>query len=146
MLARQRRFFLGVGPTMFNRCPHSKTRRLSALTAAVFGILTMIAGGRILLGLGEAGYTVVRPVLIFNTAMGVLYLIAAILIVRDFDRGWMLASFIAVANLTVLAVIVVSRAAGGAVANETLAAMTLRTLVWLVIAILLGRERRPRAA
>lgn len=131
---------------MFYMCPHSLARRLSALAAAVFGVLTLVAGGRILLGFGEAGYVVVRPILLFNTAMGVLYLVAAVLIVRDIERGWLLAGFIAVANVAVLAAIVISRTTGGTVASETLAAMTLRTVVWLVIAALVGRDRKLGAA
>lgn len=131
---------------MFRMCPHSRSRRISALVAAVFGIVTLIAGGRILLGLGEAGFPVVQPVLLFNTAMGALYLLAAVLIARDIDRGRPLALLIAVANVAVLLAIVGLSAGGGEVANQTLAAMTLRSAVWIIIAAVLFRERRLERA
>lgn len=124
--------------------PHSWVRRLSALVAALFGVATLVAGGRILFGLGEAGYEVVRPVLLFNTAMGALYLAAAVLIVRDLGSARVLAAGIALVNLAVLLAIVARQAAGGTVADETLAAMTLRTVVWIAIAAALRREWRHR--
>lgn len=122
---------------MWHTCPHSHAQRLTALVAALFGLATIVAGGRILLGLGEAGYEVVRPVLLFNTGMGVLYMAAAVLILRDIGRGRLLAGAIAALNAIVLLTVVVRRATGGLVADETLAAMTLRTGVWLAITAVL---------
>ncbi|MHB1224908.1 MAG: hypothetical protein ACYC2G_12850 [Gemmatimonadaceae bacterium] len=127
-------------------CPHSRSRRISALVAAVFGIVTLITGGRILLGLGEAGFPVIQPVLLFNTVMGALYLLAAVLIARNIERGRPLALLIAVANVAVLLAIVGLRAGGGEVANQTIAAMTLRSAVWVIIATVLFRERRLERA
>lgn len=121
-------------------------QRASALVAAVFGLATVVAGARVLLG-GDAGYAVVRPVLLFNTAMGVVYLIAAWVILRDLAGGRRLAVLIAVLNAAVLAAVLVVRATGGVVANETLMAMTLRTVVWAAIAVTLGwRLSRGREA
>lgn len=132
---------------MFPKCPHSIPLRISAIVAAIFGILTLIAGGRILLGLGEAGYAVVRPVLLFNTVMGALYLLTAVFIVRSNDWARSLALFIAVTSVIVLLSIIGMRATGGTVANQTMAAMTLRSVVWATIALVLVREyrRRPSA-
>lgn len=124
---------------MPHTCPHSRVQRAAALVAALFGVATLFAGGRILLGVADAGYYVVRPVLLFNTTMGAVYLVAAVLIARDLRRGLLLARLIAIANVLVLVAIVVRRVAGGPVANETVMAMTLRTVVWTVIAVLLSR-------
>lgn len=125
--------------------PLSGTQRLTALVATIFGILTLVAGGRILLGMGEAGYTVVRPVLIFNVVMGVMYLLAAATILRDVSRGRLISGLIALASVLVLVSVLVMRATGGAVADQTLAAMALRSGVWLAITLALGRARRLAA-
>jgi hypothetical protein len=125
--------------------PHSRAQRIGAAIAAVFGAVTLFAGGRILLGLGEAGYAVVSGVLIFNTIMGLFYLVAAILIVRSVEAGRIAAGAIAIVNLAVLTVIVVRRLSGGIVANETMIAMTLRTVVWMGIFALLSRSLRQRS-
>lgn len=131
---------------MFASCPHRLSLRISAIVAAIFGILTLIAGGRILLGLGKAGYAVVQPVLLFNTIMGALYLLTAVFIVRSSDWARPLALFIAAANVIVLLSIIVMRSTGGTVANETMGAMTLRSVVWVVIAVVLMRDSRLRLA
>lgn len=131
---------------MFPLCPHSLSRRLSALVAAVFGIVTLIAGGRILFGFAEAGFVVIPQVLVFNTVMGALYVLAAVLIVRDIDRGRPLALLIALANVAVLLAVVALRASGTSVAGQTLAAMTLRSAVWITIAAALFRDRRHERA
>lgn len=122
---------------------YTRLQRWSALIAGLFGIATIIAGGRVLLG-GDAGYEVVRPVLLFNTAMGVVYLATAMLILRDPARGRLAAIAIASVNLLVLLAVIARRAGGGIVATETLVAMTLRTVVWIGIAAALGRERAGR--
>lgn len=125
---------------------YTRLQRWSALIAGLFGIASVMAGGRILLGLGDAGYAVVKPVLVFNTTMGLVYLLAAILILRDVERGRLLAVVIAVVNVAVLLWIAARRAGGGVVATETLAAMTLRSVVWIGIAAALRHERAGRWA
>lgn len=121
------------------QCPRSRAQRVSALVAALFGVATLFAGGRLLFGLGEAGYVVVPAVLVFNTVMGVFYLVAAVLIARSLEMGRVAAVAIAILNLAVLALIILRRTTGGIVANETLVAMTLRTVVWAGIFALLSR-------
>jgi hypothetical protein len=131
---------------MTSRTDIGRAPRIAALAAALFGIATLAAGGRILLGLGDAGYAVVRPVLLFNTGMGAIYLAAAALMLRDARRGWQASVAVAAANLAVFAAILVMRARGGIVARETIAAMTLRTVVWTTIAITLGSLLRRHAS
>ncbi len=48
-----------------------------AAVAVLFGIATVVAGTRVLSG-SDPGYLVFRPLLIFNTAMGVAYLAAGV--------------------------------------------------------------------
>lgn len=45
-------------------------RILAAGMAVLFGAATLVAGGRVLLG-ADPGYEVFRPLLVYNTAMGV---------------------------------------------------------------------------
>lgn len=44
-------------------------RRVLALIALVFGLVTLVAGGRVLAG-ADPGYVVFRPLLLYNVAMG----------------------------------------------------------------------------
>jgi hypothetical protein len=68
--------------------------RVAASAAVVFGVVTVMAGGRVLLG-GDPGYLVFRPLLLFNTVMGAVYLIAGALVWRGAPGGRRLAGAIA---------------------------------------------------
>jgi hypothetical protein len=107
-------------------------QRVSALAAALFGLVTIIAGARVLAG-SDPGYIVFRPLLIYNTAMGIAYVTAGITAWRCLDRGKYAAAAIFVLNFLVLAAIGFLYSAGSAVAIESLRAMTFRTVVWLVL-------------
>lgn len=105
---------------------------LAAVIAALFGIATLFAGGRVLLG-SDPGYEVFRPLVVYNTTMGVAYLAAGVTLWRSVRAARYAAGAIFLLNLLVLVVIVVIYRRGGAVAVESLRAMTLRTVVWLVL-------------
>lgn len=116
--------------------------RISAGVAGVLGLLTIVAGGRVLLG-GNPGYVVMRPVLLFNVVMGAIYLVAALLMFRASSHGSVLAWFIAEANLVVLIGVVALRLLHQPVATQTLAAMAFRTGAWFLI-LWLVRSSSPR--
>jgi hypothetical protein len=103
-----------------------------ALVAALFGLATIIAGVRVLAG-SAPGYIVFRPLLIYNTAMGMAYVAASVIAWRNLDRGKYAAAAIFVLNFFVLGTIGYLYAAGSAIAIESLRAMILRTVVWLVL-------------
>ncbi|WP_156820439.1 hypothetical protein [Thioalkalivibrio thiocyanodenitrificans] len=107
-------------------------RRLLALVAILFGVVTIIAGARILGG-ADPGYTVFGPLLIYNTGMGVAYVAAGILAWRNPLSGRRAAAAISLLNLLVLGAIAYLYTAGSAVAVESLGAMTFRTVVWLLL-------------
>lgn len=103
-----------------------------ALVAALFGLATIIAGARVLAG-SDPGYIVFRPLLLYNTAMGFAYVAAGVIAWRNLDRGKYAAAAIFVLNLLVLGTIGYLYATASAVAVESLRAMILRTVVWLVL-------------
>ena len=107
-------------------------RRALAVVAVLFGIATLVAGGRVLLG-ADPGYVVYRPLLAYNTAMGAAYVAAGLLAWVDARRATYLAAAIFVLNGLVLGVIAWRYTHAGDVAVESLRAMTLRTGVWLVL-------------
>jgi hypothetical protein len=116
--------------------------------ALLFGVVTLFAGGRVLLGF-DPGYVVFRPLLIYNTAMGFAYLAAGITIWRNVNAGRYAAAAIFLLNLLVLVAIIVIYRNGGAVAVESLRAMTFRTVVWLILwvgASWLVRRQWPQSA
>lgn len=122
--------------------------RTAAIVAAVFGIATIAAGGSVLFGNGArtSGH-VVGFVLWFNFLAGFAYVAAgAGLWLR---RRWSarLALAIAAATLLVFVAFGLHVAAGGAFEMRTVYAMTLRSVVWIIIAALArGDNRRDTPA
>jgi hypothetical protein len=114
---------------MLHECPTSKLHRASIVVALLFGLLTLFAGGRVLLG-ADPGYPVLTPLLLFNTAMGVAYVATALLLRRDLRLGRRAAGAIALLNLLVLGSLLLYASGGAAVATDSVRAMVLRTGVW----------------
>ena len=110
---------------------------VSACIATLFGLLTLFAGTRVLLG-SDPGYVVVQPLLIFNTAMGFVYIAAGITIWRNLIKGRNVAAVIFTLNLVVLAIIYFLYTQGSLIAVDSLGAMSLRTVVWLALFAVLG--------
>ena len=52
--------------------------RILSLAAVLFGVVTLIAGTRVLAG-ADPGYRVFLPLLLYNIAMGVAYVAAGML-------------------------------------------------------------------
>ncbi len=123
--------------------------RAISVIAIGFGLLTLKEGGTVLFG-GEAARAAaghyVPYVLWFNFLAGFAYVAAgAGLWLRQRWAVW-LAAAIALATAIMFAVLGVHIASGGAYEQRTVIAMSMRTLVWTVIAIIAWRAlpRRHR--
>lgn len=110
----------------------------AAALAAVFGIATVVAGGRVLFGGVARDH--VPFVLWFNFLAGFAYVVAGIALA--FTRPWAarLAFAIAVGTTLLFVAFGLHVLAGGTYTRETVMAMALRTLVWIGIAVLACRE------
>lgn len=123
----------------------SSGQRIVALAAALFGIATLVAGARVLSGT-DPGYPVYRPLLIFNTAMGLAYVTAGVLMWRRVASGRNAAALILGFNVLVLAAVLYLYRTGGAVAPDSVRAMIFRTGVWLLFFLALASMSRRRRA
>ncbi len=114
-----------------------------SLIAVGFGLLTIKEGGTILFGdtaARAAAGNYVPFVLWFNFLAGFAYVIAGIGLWRQQRWAAWLAAAIAVATALTFAVFGAHVASGGAYEQRTVIAMSLRTLVWTVIAVLAYRK------
>lgn len=108
-----------------------------ALTAVVFGLLTIVSGGRALFGSTEVraalGHTV-PFVLWFNFLAGFLYVLAGTGLMWGKRWAAHLPLLLAISTLVVFAAFGVHVFSGGAYETRTLGAMTLRSLFWFALA------------
>lgn len=120
-------------------------QRIAAVVACVFGIATIMAGSRVLTG-ADPGYLVFRPLLVYNTLMGVVYVGAGVAMWLSVRWGRSAAAAIFFLNLLVLVAIIALYRSGDAVAIDSVRAMVVRTVVWLALYFsLVWQSRRSRA-
>ncbi len=116
---------------------------IAAIVAVLFGLLTIGSGGRALFGGAEARAAVgdaVPFVLWFNFLVGFAYVTAGVgLFLR---RSWAVRLSIAILFATILVMVAFAAhlLSGGAYEMRTVAAMSLRTIVWGIIVAIALRE------
>lgn len=108
------------------------TKYILITVAVLFGLLTIFAGTRVLLG-SDPGYIVFRPLLIYNSIMGVVYVTAGIIAWRNIKQGMIVSAAIFVLNFIVLITIFFLYTEGHSIAVDSLRAMSLRTVVWFAL-------------
>lgn len=119
----------------------SRTLSVAAGVAVIFGILTIISGGRALFGGADMG-AVVPYVLWFNFMAGFAYVVAGLGLWRDTSWAPALSLVIALATAAVFGSFLRHVLTGGSYEMRTMGAMTLRLAVWAGIAALALRGRR----
>lgn len=110
----------------------------AALVAVAFGIVTIIAGGKTLFGgpaIRAAAGNVISFVLWFNFMAGFAYVVAGIGLFVWKRWAAQLSTAIAIATIAVFVAFGVHVLLGGAFETRTVVAMTLRSAVWIAIAI-----------
>jgi hypothetical protein len=109
-----------------------------AIAAIVFGIVTVLTGGRALFGSLESRAdfgNVVPFVLLFNFLAGFVYIVAgAGLLLR---RRWAVYTslFVAVSTILVFVAFGVHVIGGGAFERRTIGALTIRSLFWIGVTV-----------
>lgn len=112
--------------------------RAVAIVAVLFGALTVWSGGNVLFGSGAAAAGNYVPFVVwFNFLAGFAYVAAGIGIWRRKAWATGLAAALALLTAIVFAAFGGWVATGGAYEMRTVAAMTIRTLLWTAIAALL---------
>ncbi len=117
--------------------------KVAAVLAFIIGAMALFAGGQVLLG-RDPGYYVIDWLPIYNFVMGALtVLVVAPLIWRG--SRWALLAALATFAAHSLVMVVLRSAYSDVVAPDSLRAMTVRMVAWLLIlALLLVQARRSR--
>jgi hypothetical protein len=126
----------------------STTLTVAAIVAILFGALTVLSGGTALFGPAEARTAlgdIVTFVLWFNFAAGFAYIAAGLGLFRRRKWALRLSVLIAVATALVFGAFGLHVLQGGPYEMRTVVAMTVRTAVWVAIAIV-GYRSMPGEA
>ncbi len=120
----------------------SRTQRAAAIVGGAFGVAGIVAGTRALSGLDVPDYHVLRWLVVYNVVTSTAAVVVAVALWRG--RRWAAhaAMGLAGAHALVLVALAALRVTGTGVANDSLAAMGLRTSVWALAAWTASRSRR----
>ena len=120
-----------------------------AIAAIAFGVLTVFSGGRALFGGMEARAelgNIVPFVLWFNFMAGFVYVVAGLALLRTKRWAASLALLLAVTTVLVFLAFAAHIVGGGAFEARTVAALSLRSLFWTVVALLALRAMKATTA
>ena len=125
---------------VINHCEARRPRwaAILALVAIVFGIVTIIVGGKTLFGGTEvrtAAGNIVPFVLWFNFVAGFAYVIAGVGLFLWKRWAAQLSAAIAAATIAVFVAFSIHILLGGTFEARTVGAMIIRSVVWIVIAV-----------
>lgn len=110
-------------------------RKIAAAVAVVFSLLTIVEGSQVLLGITQHEYIVFTPLLIYNILMGLAGFIAGIMIWLNRKKSFMITKLILAAHLIVLLIVGVIYFSSNVVAMHSVQAMSIRVIIWLIIAL-----------
>ncbi|HGY56080.1 MAG TPA: hypothetical protein ENK44_10275 [Caldithrix abyssi] len=102
-----------------------------AFVAAILGILSVIAGTRVLTGAFVPGYTVLKPLVIYNVVVGAMSIAAGFLIWKKHKTAVLLSGLITILHILVL--ISLLTVFNDLAARQSVMAMTFRAVVWVGI-------------
>jgi len=116
-----------------------------AIFAVLFGLLTIVSGGSTLFNAEaqQLAGNYVGFVLWFNFLAGFAYVIAGVGLWRMQRWSMWLSFAIAAASFLVFAAFSLHISTGGSYEMRTVAAMTLRTVVWLIISAVAYKNLNP---
>ncbi len=118
--------------------------RVAGAVAAAFSALAVIAGTRVLTGVDKPDYVVLPWLVRYNVAAGLggVAVGAGLWLIRP----WAVTGAAALAAMhgSVLVSLLGRWVGGYPVANDSLVAMTLRTVVWSVLTVVVRRATGPR--
>lgn len=114
--------------------------KIAAILAFIIGVMAVFAGGQALLG-KDPGYRVINWLLLYNYTVGILTVFIVAYLIWTNHR-FALPAALGIFSIHALVMIVLLAGYRDVVAPDSIAAMTLRIVVWLIILVLMFLQRR----
>jgi len=112
--------------------------RIAALVAAVIGLMAVVVGFKVLTGRFIPDYNVLPWLVKYNTAMGVLSIVTAIVLWLNNRFGLKLTALVALSHVAVLGALLT--AYHDVVAAHSVKAMIFRAATWVVLFIVVWKK------
>jgi len=109
------------------------TQKTAALLALVLGLMSVFAGSKVLLEIDSKDYNVLIWLVSYNVIFGVISIVAAYFIWKNYSKAKSIALFVLTIHLLVY---IYLKFVSLTVAAESIKAMLFRTSVWILIVVL----------
>ena len=114
--------------------------KITAILAFIIGAMAVFAGGQALLG-KDPGYYVINWLLLYNYTVGILTVFLAAPLIWTNSR-FALPAAIGIFSIHATVMIILLAGYRDVVATDSIVAMTIRIVVWLIILVLMFLQRR----
>ena len=123
-----------------------KLNKIASILAFIIGAMAIFAGGQVILLGKEMDYYVINWLLYYNFIMGLItFLVTAILIWKD--SRYAMPAAIATFSVHAIVMLILQTAYKDVVAPDSIRAMTVRLVVWVVIlALMYFHARKTKQA
>ncbi len=115
--------------------------RMAAILGIIVGVLTIIAGSKVLLGIPSPNYSVLRWLVIYNVSLGAISLITGIGLWNHRSWGILLSGVITAFHGFIFIILILMFILGKTVAFHSIMAMLFRTMAWLGIFVVARKDR-----
>lgn len=116
-----------------------KAVSISAAIAFILGIISIIAGSRVLLNFSDPGYNVLPWLVYYNVLLGAVSIVTAYLIWKLIKPALQVSAVIA--SLHILVLMLLNTVFFTEVARQSINAMMFRAFVWIIILYVLKRSK-----
>lgn len=114
--------------------------KIAAILAFIIGAMAVFAGGQALLG-KDPGYFVINWLLLYNYTIGILTVFIVAYLIWTSNK-YALPTAIGIFSMHALVMIILLGGYRDVVATDSIVAMTIRIVVWLIILVLMFLQRR----
>lgn len=119
--------------------------KVASVLALIIGGMAVFAGGKVLLG-QDPGYTVINWLLLYNYTAGILTVFVTAILIWTSSR-LALPAAIGTFSLHALVMLILQTAYRGVVAPDSIRAMTIRLVAWVIIlGLMFVQLRKNRTA
>ena len=105
--------------------------KFAAVLALLIGTMSAVAGSLVIVGINKPNYQVLDWLVVYNILVGIISIGSAVLIWKKYWRAFATVIIIALAHLTVLALLLTLFRE--AAAEESIKAMIFRVAIWILI-------------
>jgi len=110
------------------------TQKIASFLALLLGVISVFAGGKVLLGIDTKDYTIINWLVVYNVIFGFISIVAAYFIWKQKTQAKIIAFIILDMHFMVLLYL---KFMSTTAASESIKAMLFRVIVWVIIVLLL---------